>query len=144
MPPGFWFGGSQVHAGKATTGDVITTFWSCLIAAKSFEDILPHWVILAKGRAAASALRSILSNMATVKALGEGVEGLVPQFCDGDIKLRGVRNLSALLVRATYKDRSPLRILRIRHRMYFENVISTFQQVKSLLSLVGVVPERAQ
>ena len=87
---GFYYGGHLVHAGQSTPGKVITTFWSALMATKAFEDILPHAIILQKGRGAAIALRALLSRV------GNGARELqvlgvsTPMFVDGDIEVRKV------------------------------------------------------
>src|SRR5438270_9963 len=60
---GFWYGGLQVHAGQTTAGDVVTTFWACLIATKAFEDVLPHSIIIRKSQVAATSLRAVLDKV---------------------------------------------------------------------------------
>jgi ATP-binding cassette subfamily B (MDR/TAP) protein 1 len=74
-----------------TAGDVITAFWSCLIAAKSFEDILPQWIVIGKGKAAAGALQSISKEDDNHEICRPDASGLVPRFCAGDVKIHGVR-----------------------------------------------------
>jgi ATP-binding cassette, subfamily B (MDR/TAP), member 1 len=46
---GFWYGGHLVTTGKTSPGDVLITFWACLMAIKAIEDILPHVIVLEKG-----------------------------------------------------------------------------------------------
>ena len=92
--PGFWYGGSQVHTGRTTTGKVITTFWSCIIAAKSLEIILPQGIILQKGRAAAVALEAVLGKVLKGKTESVNVNGVAPHFCEGKIEFRSVRLIS--------------------------------------------------
>ncbi|KAI1614178.1 ATP-binding cassette, subfamily B, member 4 [Exophiala viscosa] len=84
---GFWYGGAQIHSGKTNTGRVITTFWGCLIAAKSFEDILPHSVVLHQGQTAAQALASVLETIDKGKPQIRKVDGLSPRFCEGSIEM---------------------------------------------------------
>lgn len=80
-----------MHAGRTTTGKVITTFWSCIIAAKSFESILPQGIILQKGRAAAVALEAVLGKVLKGKPDSVNVNGIAPHFCEGKIEFRSVR-----------------------------------------------------
>ncbi|KAK5051002.1 hypothetical protein LTR84_003561 [Exophiala bonariae] len=87
---GFWYGGSQVHAGQTTTGKVIITFWGCVIAAKSFETILPQGILLQKGRAAALVLKGIIGDISEDQIGLSSGRGLIPPFCGGKIEFRGV------------------------------------------------------
>jgi ATP-binding cassette subfamily B (MDR/TAP) protein 1 len=87
---GFYYGGHLVHSGNSTPGKVVTTFWSALMATKAFEDILPHIIVLEKGRAAAIALRAILSRVGRGTRTTEGLGGFNPKFVDGDIEVRNV------------------------------------------------------
>ena len=89
---GFWYGGYLVNTGSANAGDVITTFWSCLMTTKALEDILPHILVLEKGKAAGAGLRSILDSVDRgdyVPGRFEG--GSFPEFCDGDVEVLNVR-----------------------------------------------------
>ncbi|KAK5460883.1 ATP-dependent permease [Exophiala xenobiotica] len=86
---GFWYGGTQVHAGKTDPGDVVTTFWACLIAAKSFEDILPQSFLLVGGQTAARSLVAVLKHISKAKTQTLKVDGLSPQFCEGEIVMQG-------------------------------------------------------
>jgi ATP-binding cassette subfamily B (MDR/TAP) protein 1 len=87
---GFYYGGRLVHSGDSTPGNVVTTFWSALMATKAFEDILPHIIVLEKGRGAAIALRAVLSRVGKGKKLSEGPGGFNPKFVDGDIEVRNI------------------------------------------------------
>jgi ATP-binding cassette subfamily B (MDR/TAP) protein 1 len=87
---GFWYGGTQVHAGKTDPGDVVTTFWACLIAAKSFEDILPQSFLLVGGQTATRSLLAVLKHINKAKTQTLKVDGLSPQFCEGEIEMQGV------------------------------------------------------
>ncbi|KAK5253924.1 ATP-dependent permease [Exophiala xenobiotica] len=86
---GFWYGGTQVHAGKTDPGDVVTTFWACLIAAKSFEDILPQSFLLVGGQTATRSLLAVLKHINKAKTQTLKVDGLSPQFCEGEIEMQG-------------------------------------------------------
>ncbi|ETI26967.1 hypothetical protein G647_10066 [Cladophialophora carrionii CBS 160.54] len=87
---GFWYGGAQVHSTQTTAGEVVTTFWACLIATKAFEDILPHGVIIQKSQVSATALQAILNKVGQGKLRSRKVAGLSPQFCEGNIEMREV------------------------------------------------------
>lgn len=87
---GFYYGGNLVHSGDSTPGNVVTTFWSALMATKAFEDILPHIIVLEKGRGAAIALRAVLSRVGKCKKLPEWPGGFNPKFVDGDIEVRNI------------------------------------------------------
>ena len=58
---GFWYGYHLVSSGKRSPGTVITTFWSCLSFTEAIEQILPHLLVLDKGRSAGGTLRTILA-----------------------------------------------------------------------------------
>ncbi|KZT32575.1 hypothetical protein SISSUDRAFT_1133093 [Sistotremastrum suecicum HHB10207 ss-3] len=57
---GFWFGSKLVRDGKATPGGVMAVFWACLIATNNLQLILPHLVILTKGKSAMVALITLI------------------------------------------------------------------------------------
>lgn len=84
---GFWYGGLLVGRGKTDARDVMTTFWSCLMATQSFEVILPQLIALEKGRAAVGGLlRQIREGK---KALDAGV-GQVPHSPAGAVQFSNV------------------------------------------------------
>lgn len=87
---GFWYGGTLVHHGRTTPGKVITTFWACLMAVQAFQDLLPYFMVLEKGRAAAISLRSLLDTVKRGAKFVRKTDGLYPQFCEGDIEVRDV------------------------------------------------------
>lgn len=60
---GFWYGGHLVTTGRTSACDVLTTFWACLMATKPIEDILPHMLVLEKGRAAGAGTKATLDQM---------------------------------------------------------------------------------
>jgi ATP-binding cassette subfamily B (MDR/TAP) protein 1 len=88
---GFWYGSYLVRKGDLSSGTVVTTFWSCLMATRAWEDILPHLNVLEKGRAAAIALNDILDKVEDLEKIAKTVTGVTPKFCDGDIEVREVR-----------------------------------------------------
>ncbi|KAG0637482.1 P-loop containing nucleoside triphosphate hydrolase protein [Tuber brumale] len=86
---GFWYGGVLVRRGRADAGDVMTTFWSCLMATQSFEMILPQIMLLQKGMAAGGSLKGSLKQVRRGKVpLKTG--DIVPDILDGEIKFTNV------------------------------------------------------
>jgi ATP-binding cassette, subfamily B (MDR/TAP), member 1 len=86
----FWYGSHLVSTGKASAGDVLTTFWACLMATKAIEDILPHMVVLKKGRAAGAAMKAILEQVSRGLKVDYKPGQSAPKFCEGDIEVRDV------------------------------------------------------
>lgn len=93
---GFWYGGHLVTAGKSSAGDVLTTFWACLMATKAVEDILPHMIVLEKGRAAGAAMKAILDSMGRGLKVDSKKGQYAPTFCEGDVEMRDVSPLHSL------------------------------------------------
>jgi ATP-binding cassette, subfamily B (MDR/TAP), member 1 len=79
-----------VRTGKASAGDVLTTFWACLMAMKAIEDILPHMLVLERGRAAGAAMKAILEQVSRGSKIADAKINLTPEYCDGDIQVRHV------------------------------------------------------
>ncbi len=141
MQAGFWYGGTQVHSDSATAGDVITTFWACLLASKCLEDILPQMVVLGHGRVAASSLMAVLSKVTEAKTQSRKTDGLSPKFCEGAVEVRDVSRLSAIChwrKLSESRKRRPLPILSGQIIMYLQNAASSSQRDKPL-SLLGKV-----
>lgn len=91
---GFWYGSHLVMKGKKDPGEVLTAFWSCLMALQAVEQILPQMIVLEKGRAAGATLGAILTQMGKrSRVIMTG--NLKPKFCEGDVE---VRNVSGLLI----------------------------------------------
>lgn len=87
---GFWYGSSLVGSGKTSSGDVLTTFWACLMATQSIEQILPQMIVFEKGRAAAVSLKGVLEQLSRRRQAAEPMGTRTPMFCDGDIEVRNV------------------------------------------------------
>ena len=90
---GFWYGSKIVRSSdnEDTVGDVMTTFWSCLNAAQSFEMILPQLIFLEKGKAAAASLRSMISDGDMENGRSNIPNGsLQPKKCNGAISMNKV------------------------------------------------------
>ncbi|CUS07101.1 unnamed protein product [Tuber aestivum] len=86
---GFWYGGVLVRKGGADAGEVMTTFWSCLMATQSFEMILPQMMLLQKGMAAGSSLKGLVNQ---VRGGGMPLQtgNIIPDTLDGEIRFTNV------------------------------------------------------
>ncbi|KAJ5173009.1 hypothetical protein N7492_005602 [Penicillium capsulatum] len=87
---GFWFGSILARQGKLTSGEVLRTFWACLTAAQSIEQLLPQIIVMEKGKVASVALQSILRTRPDNRRASEMKGALYPQYCEGDIKVNNV------------------------------------------------------
>ena len=87
---GFWFGSHLVNTGQKNPGDILTAFWACLMATQAFERIQPEVIILEKGKAAGTALKSILDQMEDGFGASRVSGGIFPLCCAGDIEIRDV------------------------------------------------------
>lgn len=90
---GFWYGSHLVIKGKKDPGQVLTAFWSCLMALQAVEQILPQMIVLEKGRAAGATLAAILTQMGRRRRVIKA-GSLKPRFCEGDIEVRNVSQIS--------------------------------------------------
>lgn len=95
---GFWYGSHLVSSGKQSAGNVLTTFWSCLIATQSLEQILPQMIVLEKGRAAGAALLAVLKQVDKGTKVNKMMGRMTPTFCEGDIEVRNVHGLARPLL----------------------------------------------
>ncbi|KAL8999973.1 MAG: hypothetical protein Q9188_005772 [Gyalolechia gomerana] len=86
---GFWYGSHLVIKGKKDPGQILTAFWSCLMALQAVEQILPQMIVLEKGRAAGATLAAILTQMGRRRRVIKA-GSLKPRFCEGDIEVRNV------------------------------------------------------
>jgi ATP-binding cassette subfamily B (MDR/TAP) protein 1 len=85
---GFWYGSSLARAGKLSSGEVLRTFWACLTAAQSIEQVLPQMIVMEKGKVAGLALRSIIERKKD-RIVSE-IKGRYPEHCEGDIEVKNV------------------------------------------------------
>ena len=93
---GFWYGNKLVRGeSQFTPADIMTTFWSCLMATQALETIMPQIVVLEKGRAAGAWLKALLSKMERKEGRRRRLGELMPMTCSGEIELRGVRHSSS-------------------------------------------------
>lgn len=87
---GFWYGSSLARNGKITSGEVLRTFWACLTAAQSIEQVLPQMIVLEKGKVASAMLKSIMRQPAQERVVSETKGALYPEHCEGDIEVNHV------------------------------------------------------
>lgn len=87
---GFWYGSTLARSGKLTSGEVLRTFWACLTAAQSIEQILPQMIVMEKGKVASVALKSITRYHAENKMISEMKGSMYPRHCEGDIEVNNV------------------------------------------------------
>ena len=96
---GFWYGSSLARAGKLTSGEVLRTFWACLTAAQSIEQVLPQVIVMEKGKVASAALKSIIQARREDKIVSELNGTRYPEHCEGDIEVKNASlNLSLSLM----------------------------------------------
>jgi ATP-binding cassette subfamily B (MDR/TAP) protein 1 len=57
---GFWYGSILVQSGKLTPGDVLTTFWACLIVTQSISQLVLHSATLERGKIAGETLHQYI------------------------------------------------------------------------------------
>jgi ATP-binding cassette, subfamily B (MDR/TAP), member 1 len=88
--PGILVWWHLVTTGRTFACDVLTTFWACLMATKAIEDILPHILVLEKGRAAGAGTKAILDQMSGGLKVNSNAGESAPKFCEGDIGVRDV------------------------------------------------------
>ncbi|KAI9762777.1 MAG: hypothetical protein M4579_000129 [Chaenotheca gracillima] len=87
---GFWYGSTLVQPGGKSAGDVLTTFWSALMATQAIEQILPQMLVLEKGRAAGATLKAIMEKMEHGRKVTNMHGHQKPGYCNGDIEIREV------------------------------------------------------
>lgn len=88
---GFWYGSYLARTGKITSGEVLRTFWACLTAAQSIEQVLPQMIVLENGKVANAMLTSIMSQKDQDRVVSEIKGTLYPEHCEGDIEVNNVR-----------------------------------------------------
>ncbi|KAL4913248.1 P-loop containing nucleoside triphosphate hydrolase protein [Aspergillus aurantiobrunneus] len=84
---GFWYGSFLVSSEQLTAGDVLRTFWACSTVAQAIESLMPHLLILEKGKVAATALKNTLQDGARTGNSKEMQGALYPSHCEGQIEV---------------------------------------------------------
>ena len=87
---GFWYGSTLARQGKLSSGEVIRTFWACLTAAQSIEQVLPQMLVMEKGKVAGVKLKNLVSSCHMANSLSEMEGTLYPDHCEGDIEVNNV------------------------------------------------------
>ena len=88
---GFWYGSTLLGPGGKSAGQVLTTFWACLMATQAIQDILPQMIVLEKGRLAGETLRLVVKELEEHAVLLSAVECRRPsQRLEGDIRFKSV------------------------------------------------------
>lgn len=87
---GFWYGSYLVTSRKLSAGDVLRTFWACSAFAQAIEWLMPHLLILEKGKVSAAALQRTLNDGLEAKSSREMRGALYPSHCEGIIEVKKV------------------------------------------------------
>ncbi|KAL5050796.1 hypothetical protein BDW71DRAFT_106901 [Aspergillus fruticulosus] len=85
---GFWYGSHLVLSRKLKPGDVVRAFWTCSTAGQAIESMIPHLLILEKGKVSAMALKRTIYGGKDATSSKEMERGLYPKDCDGDIEVK--------------------------------------------------------
>jgi ATP-binding cassette subfamily B (MDR/TAP) protein 1 len=93
---GFWYGSHLVKSGDRNAGQVITTFWSALMALEGITGFLPQLIVLQKGKLAGAHLRLVMDQTESSDQRLEMNGHLMPLRCPGDFEFRGVMIHSCL------------------------------------------------
>ncbi|KAI0544805.1 P-loop containing nucleoside triphosphate hydrolase protein [Xylaria curta] len=86
---GFYYGAVLVGQGL-NPGSVLTTFYAALAALQAIEAFVPFYLVLAKGTAAAQALRSVARNIEGGRTVHPMMGGYIPRGCLGDVEMRNI------------------------------------------------------
>ncbi|KAI1748872.1 P-loop containing nucleoside triphosphate hydrolase protein [Xylaria castorea] len=86
---GFYYGAVLVDQGL-NPGSVLTTFYAALAALQAIEAFVPFYLVLAKGTAAAQALRSVAHNIEDGRTIYPMMGGYIPRGCVGDVEMRNI------------------------------------------------------
>ncbi|KAI0448963.1 P-loop containing nucleoside triphosphate hydrolase protein [Xylaria acuta] len=86
---GFYYGAVLVGQGL-NPGSVLTTFYAALAALQAIEAFVPFYLVLAKGTAAAQALRSVAHNIEDGRRIYPMMGGYIPRGCIGDVEMRNI------------------------------------------------------
>lgn len=108
MRLGFWYGSKLVHDGDSTAGKTITTIWATFMSVQAFQNLVPHITFLAKGHAAAMALRELVDTVNRGRRSRRRIDGVSPETCDGGIEVCHVRETWGILLYPLMASRSHL------------------------------------
>ena len=89
---GFWFGSKLVRSGDLTAGQVLTTFWACLIAVQAIETATEHAPTLERGKIAGATLWSFLRGQRWLtQSPGASLNDVFPDIGKKNIVLSNVK-----------------------------------------------------
>ncbi|KAI0440821.1 P-loop containing nucleoside triphosphate hydrolase protein [Xylaria telfairii] len=86
---GFYYGAVLVSQGLSP-GNVLTTFYASLAALQAVQAFVPFYLVLAKGTAAAQALRSVAHHIEDGRRIYPMMGGYIPRGCIGDVEMRNI------------------------------------------------------
>lgn len=86
---GFWYGLYLLTKGL-DSGNIGTTFFSCLAAVQAIEVILPQFLVISKGISAGDTLKTIVSDIERGQNTRSTTDGCQPHTCSGDIEVNDV------------------------------------------------------
>jgi len=85
----FWFGNKEVRSGNFSSGDVVTVFFSIILAAMGLGQAAPGISAMHAARGAAPRVFDVIGQESAIDAT-DGVAGVVPPSVGGRMELRGV------------------------------------------------------
>ncbi|KAK2017243.1 ABC transporter [Colletotrichum eremochloae] len=86
---GFWFGLWLVTRGE-NASTIITTFYATLTALGGIFNVLPQYVVLAKGTFAGQNLRQVMQVPLSEEPQGKSAGVLSPKLCVGEVQVKQV------------------------------------------------------
>jgi ATP-binding cassette subfamily B (MDR/TAP) protein 1 len=95
---GFWYGSTLVQSEELTPGQVLSTFWACLIAVQSIEMGINYLPALERGKLAGATLNSYLQGSRPKVSSPGRTRNCCPDPSKGDVVLKDVSRRSALLI----------------------------------------------
>jgi ATP-binding cassette subfamily B (MDR/TAP) protein 1 len=90
---GFWFGSVLLSKQQISSGQLIAAFWAAILGIQSLINMMPHLILLEKGRAAGHRLRIIMRRSVTDTQDDETAEPPMPGQFAGDISFENVSNV---------------------------------------------------
>jgi len=85
----FWFGNKEVRADNLSSGDVVTVFFSVIIAAMGLGQTAPGITAMTAARGAAPRVFEVIERASAIDATDDAA-GVVPSSVEGRLELRGV------------------------------------------------------
>jgi ATP-binding cassette subfamily B (MDR/TAP) protein 1 len=95
---GFWYGLVLYNEGGLTPGNVLTTFYSFLMANQAVELLLPQLLVLSKGMSAGETLKQIIGEMNDERRVSKITGSRRPTSCAGDIEVTKVNGAISQVV----------------------------------------------